>query len=181
MQQLSPMHYNLSFMFHTNTTVSSIINFFLGHKFSERSTCDGHHHLTIKHSRSVQTDLSKYVDVINCLDDSIFSNTPINWDEIAVDSIFSKNIYRLTADLKRDQLINEVISHYRCMRNIMFLLMLVGILAAVIHISIRRVVGMFVIGYLIWTLCCLSLFTTAGLIIKEWKRKKYVKTWSHQS
>lgn len=162
---------SLSMLFHSNNLVTSIRFFFIEHNFANRTSCDGHYHLT-----------KKYIDVIKNTE-LIKKRSVIRNKEVTIDDEILKEIERIllmSPDInivnQRTKYIYGMISRYTLMKNIMLALLIIGIASLVLHISLCGAIGSFIKVYIVWILGCLSLFITAKLIIKEWTRKKYAKS-----
>ena len=146
-----------------------IADFFNFHGFSKKGSSDGRSHLQIRFYSDAKSDLEKYRYIL--------SEMSITADCIDIDltvpearDVFRRNLVSLKMCQTRDYVIAEVIKKFQIAMYSFCILGLLGIVAAVFAISVNKVIGIFLVTYVIWVLCCISLVITLKLTISEWKR-----------
>ncbi len=165
---LNCFHYSLC----TNVIAKAIVDFFNFHGFNKKASSDGKSHLQATFDSNVMSDLERYRDILS---EMSITTEHIEVDLTAADAreIFRRNLVYLKKCPTRDYAIAEVIKKFQIAMYSFSVLGLLGIIAAIIAISINKVVGIYLVTYIIWVLCCISLVVTLKLIITEWKRLRY--------
>ncbi len=161
----------LLYSLRTESIAKIIADFFNFHGFSKKGSSDGRSHLQIRFYSNTKSDLEKYRDILSEM--STTECIDVDLTVIEAREIFRRNLVYLKKCQTRDYVIAEVIKKFQIAMYSFCILGLMGIIAAVFAISVNKVIGIYLVTYIIWVLCCISLVITLKLTISEWKRIRH--------
>lgn len=97
----------------------------------------------------------------------------VDWSSVMVTPVFVSNLEELTKKSQLNEQITAIINKLKQYKNLLVVLFFVGMLAAIVEIALIKSVGTYLMGNIIWMLCCVSLYVTIKLIIRDWKKEIY--------
>lgn len=126
----------------------------------------------IKMPNLVSSVSREIVEIRNELPKEIITCDVASFDKNYCDSI--KIISEILERSNKEKIIaKQFINKCKKFKKIVLLLMVSGILSAIVSVLVRNVIDTYLFCYMIWILCCISLWITLNLLIKDWTQNKY--------
>lgn len=116
-------------------------------------------------------NISMLSDLLNAMNESVME--PVDWRLMKERPIFVHNIEELIREFQRDLQAKEIIKRFKHFQHWLVFLFFVGLFSGVAEIAFLKSVGTYLMGNIVWMLCCLSLYVTIKLIIRDWKKELY--------
>ena len=113
-------------------------------------------------------DFHQICDALLMMNESITASN--DWPNTMDKAVFISNIEGLLRSVHLNNQAKNIISKFRLIKNCVITLFFVGILAAVADIVITKSINAYLLGIAVWLLCCLSLYVTMKLILRDWKK-----------
>lgn len=99
----------------------------------------------------------------------------VDWSYIRTKPVFISNLKELMQSSLQNKRVTEIVNKFRLFRTWVAVLFFVGIFAAIAEIVLTRSISVCLFVNIIWMLCCLSLYVTTKLIIKDWTKSINVR------
>lgn len=164
MEYVLALRYYLSFAFFSEKIRSALRDF---------CTVRSPSTITSTHS-SIAGDVNKSIlsNLLTAMNESAME--PVDWLIMKERPLFVHNIEELIREFQRDLQAKKIIKRFRHFQHWLVFLFFVGLFSGVAEIVILKSVGTYLIGNIVWMLCCLSLYVTIKLVIRDWKKELYV-------
>ena len=170
MQNVLSLRYFLSFAVSSEKIVEALGSFCTAYPRGEIDF------LGISSGLSTSSSISNNSCFGNIIEsENIVAKELIDWKAIKEKPYFFSNLNELLKNIQPDPQIINVINRFNLIKNVLVFMFFLGLVSGIVGIAITKTIGAYLLINITWMMCCISLYITAKLIIKEWKNELYVR------